>query len=527
MWAVAIQSLFEVACLGALFYFARANRKLVVQAERDVLTGLYNRRAFVRLAEVERKRSRRHRRPLSLAFIDLDDFKRVNDEMGHLEGDRVLTSFSQILQGGRGSDVAARLGGDEFVLLMPETDRDAAVAAIDRIRWRATLEPGLSGSGVAFTTGIAAFTSAPESVDALLEAADRLLREAKHSRKSSVRSDAFRPSTYPSTTQSVAHLQHEEGTTMRNDMNENPKAREMTRRQLLDVVAVSLAAAPFAHLAACSSTPLTADQGSGGGAGSAGGASNETDAGAEAQSGSTGDAGAWATGGTASIKGGYADPFAEGLGATCALACAATLGPCYAQTIVRKDISEGHDGLPARMAFLVVDETCKPVEGATIDIWHTAPEGVYSGNDASQMCTLGNAAAVASRFFRGVQTTDAAGRADFDTCFPGWYSGRTIHVHFTVRLNGTEYVTSQLFFDDTLEDEIIASQPLYNDRGARDTRNTNDGVISASAVADYTFHTKRMDDGVMMAWKTLVIRSSPASALCSVPGGSMMGGPPP
>jgi protocatechuate 3,4-dioxygenase beta subunit len=317
---------------------------------------------------------------------------------------------------------------------------------------------------------------------------------------------------------------------MRKEQHENPPTREMTRRQLLDVVAVSLAAAPFAHLAACSSTPL-AREGSGAGAGSAGGAgsgaggSDAADAGAETETTSGGDAGAWATGGTASMKGNYADPFAQGLGATCALACAATLGPCYAQTMVRKDITEGHAGLPVRMAFLVVDETCKPVEGATIDIWHTAPQGVYSGNDASQMCTLGNAEAVASRYFRGVQSTDAAGRADFDTCFPGWYRGRAIHVHFTVRVNDTEYVTSQLFFDDTLEDEIIATQPLYDDRGARDTRNTSDGVISASAVAEYSFQTKRMDDGVMMAWKTLVIRSSTSSALCSIPGGVAGGGP--
>ena len=199
MWAVAIQSLLQVASLGGLLYYARANRKLAVQAERDALTGLHNRRAFIRLAEAERRRSRRYGRPLALAFIDLDDFKRVNDEMGHLEGDRLLASFARILAGGRDSDVAARLGGDEFVLLMPETDRDAALAAIERIRWRATLEPVIGGRGVTFSTGIAAFASAPKSVDAMLEAADHLLREAKQSRKSTVRSDAFRASTYPST----------------------------------------------------------------------------------------------------------------------------------------------------------------------------------------------------------------------------------------------------------------------------------------------------------------------------------------
>jgi diguanylate cyclase (GGDEF)-like protein len=193
MWAVAAQTLLDVACVGSLVYFARANRKLVAQAERDGLTGLYNRRAFTRIAEAERRRSCRNGRPMCLAFIDLDDFKRVNDDMGHLEGDKVLSTFARILQGGRASDVAARLGGDEFVLLMPETDRNEALAAIDRIQWRAALDPGTGGKGVAFTTGIAAFPCAPNSVRAMLDAADTLLREAKHSRKSSVMHCSFVP----------------------------------------------------------------------------------------------------------------------------------------------------------------------------------------------------------------------------------------------------------------------------------------------------------------------------------------------
>src|SRR5262249_22940034 len=133
------------------------------------------------------------------------------------------------------------------------------------------------------------------------------------------------------------------------------------------------------------------------------------------------------------------------------------------------------------------------------------------------------ATARAARWFRGVQTTDSNGRVDFNTCFPGWYSSRTIHIHFTIRINRTEYVTSQLFFDDALDDETVNTQPLYNARGARDTTNQNDTVIAPSSVADYTFQTARMSDGAMLAWKTLVVRSSTASTLCDVPGGS--GGP--
>jgi protocatechuate 3,4-dioxygenase beta subunit len=154
----------------------------------------------------------------------------------------------------------------------------------------------------------------------------------------------------------------------------------------------------------------------------------------------------------------YPDPFADGLGASCSLTCSATLGPCYAETLERKDVSEGHAGLPVRLAFLIVNEDCEPIEGASIDIWHTAPEGMYSGPDASAFCTGSDPDAMAAQWFRGVQTSGADGRVDFDTCFPGWYSGRTLHIHLTIRVGETEYVTSQFGFDDALGDEIIDNE---------------------------------------------------------------------
>ncbi|MCP3142133.1 dioxygenase family protein [Pyxidicoccus xibeiensis] len=282
----------------------------------------------------------------------------------------------------------------------------------------------------------------------------------------------------------------------------------LTRRRVLRGLGLTLAALPLARLALACGEGTDGDTGTG------------IDAG-------TGSTGSWATGGTAAmtLASSYPNPFTSGPGTPCALTCAATLGPCYATTIERKDISEGHDGLPVRLALRVVDEACNPIQGASVDIWHTAPEGLYSGEDASDFCTSGDATARAARWFRGVQTTDANGRVDFDTCFPGWYSSRTIHIHFTIRVNGSEYVTSQLFFEDDLSDDIVGNQPLYNTRGARDTTNQNDTVVSADAVSDYVFQTERMDDGAMLAWKTLVIRSSLSNAQCSIPGGSGGGGP--
>jgi protocatechuate 3,4-dioxygenase beta subunit len=296
---------------------------------------------------------------------------------------------------------------------------------------------------------------------------------------------------------------------MKHESPQQPSPSVLTRRSLLRGVGLTLAAFPVAKL-------LIACGG------------EDTSNGGTPDSGVV-DPGFWATGGTAAMTAAasYPDPFASGIGTACNLTCEATLGPCYATTVDRKDISEGHDGLPVRLAFLVLDETCKPIPGATVDIWHAAPEGLYSGEDASDFCTSGDATARAARWFRGVQTTDANGRVDFDTCFPGWYSSRTVHIHFTVRVGGQEFVTSQLFFDDTLNDEIIDHQPLYDTRGPRDTTNANDNVVSAESVGDYLFTTQRMADGAMLAAKTLIIRSSLANQQCAIPGGGGGGGGPP
>jgi protocatechuate 3,4-dioxygenase beta subunit len=213
----------------------------------------------------------------------------------------------------------------------------------------------------------------------------------------------------------------------------------------------------------------------------------------------------WATGGTAAMKGIYPDPFATGLGSTCSLYKASTLGPCHALTVDRKDVSEGQNGLPLRLALLILDSKCQPVPGATVEIWHTSVGGLYSGSDAISMCTSGDAKAKASRWFRGLQTADKNGRVDFDSCYPGWYGGRAVHIHFTVRANGKEYLTSQLFFDDALNTEIFTRHPVYKSRGDADTTNTTDGVIKQSRLTNHIVQTKRQEDGALLAWKALVI----------------------
>jgi protocatechuate 3,4-dioxygenase beta subunit len=175
---------------------------------------------------------------------------------------------------------------------------------------------------------------------------------------------------------------------------------------------------------------------------------------------------------------------------------------------VIQDISYGQDGLPLRMYFQVLDASCAPIAGATVDVWHVAPTGRYSGDDTANeniaFCTAGDATYASHLYFRGKQTTDANGVVFFDTCFPGWYPGRTVHVHFTITANAKSF-TSQYVFADALDDEIIGMEPIYGARGMRDTTNATDSVVSASDYAQFLFQTEKMPDGALLAWKAIVL----------------------
>ncbi len=143
-----------------------------------------------------------------------------------------------------------------------------------------------------------------------------------------------------------------------------------------------------------------------------------------------------------------------------------TEGPYYVPgEKVRSNITEGRPGAKLALALTVVDaSTCKPIKGATVDIWHADALGVYSGVQGNK-----------GTFMRGIQPTNANGVAHFATVYPGWYQGRTVHVHVKVHLGGTVVHTGQLFFNDALTDAVYAKTP-YNTRGARTTRNANDSI---------------------------------------------------
>ncbi len=297
--------------------------------------------------------------------------------------------------------------------------------------------------------------------------------------------------------------------------------RPLTRRAAMQQIGVGVATLPLAHVLGCAAETIAApdaaiDDAAIDGAAIDGAAIDGAAIDAPAPDAAvTFDAGPnlWATGGTASMAADYPDPFGA-LPATCAPLCPTTLGPCYAETIERRDISEGYPGLPVRLALRIVDDACTPVEGAVVDVWHTRNSGVYSGPDAPASCTLDDADAATHRFFRGTQTTDATGRVAFHTCFPGWYRGRAIHIHLQIRLGGGAYVTSQLFFDEAITRDVFLTHPEYASFGLPDRTNATDGFFPTERSESHVLEWVRQPDRVMLAWKTLVIRSSLAEPLC-------------
>ncbi|MGQ0740711.1 MAG: intradiol ring-cleavage dioxygenase [Alphaproteobacteria bacterium] len=136
-------------------------------------------------------------------------------------------------------------------------------------------------------------------------------------------------------------------------------------------------------------------------------------------------------------------------------------------------------GLPLRLRINVsrVDgAACAPLEGAVVDVWQCDATGVYS--DVRDFQGLFDTRG--EKFLRGYQVSDRNGATEFLTIYPGWYSGRTVHIHFKVHVSGGDArgyeLTSQLYFDDAITDQVFAVGP-YNAKGPRDTRNGQDGIF--------------------------------------------------
>ncbi len=195
-----------------------------------------------------------------------------------------------------------------------------------------------------------------------------------------------------------------------------------------------------------------------------------------------------ANGGDQATAGGLAAPVtqepaagaaavAEVAQADCDITPQMTEGPYYFDTgQVRRDITEGRPGTPLLVAIQLVEAgSCAPIPDAVVDIWHPDAVGQYSGfrgqgDDNSD--TSGES------FLRGKQTTDANGLVEFETIYPGWYPGRTVHIHFKAYTDGRTFVTSQMYFPDDVSDTVFLAEP-YAARGPRGTTNANDWLFNS------------------------------------------------
>jgi diguanylate cyclase (GGDEF)-like protein len=161
-------------------------------AREDYLTGLGNRRHFFELAEGEILRSRRYGHAFTLAYIDIDDFKIINDRFGHAEGDAFLKSTAQIIKSNiRATDVASRLGGDEFAVLLPESGTGPATMFINKLHQLLSDAAQKDERPVSFSIGAVTFLKPPDSVDDMIRIVDRLMYSAKAGGKNRVLYESY------------------------------------------------------------------------------------------------------------------------------------------------------------------------------------------------------------------------------------------------------------------------------------------------------------------------------------------------
>jgi protocatechuate 3,4-dioxygenase beta subunit len=152
---------------------------------------------------------------------------------------------------------------------------------------------------------------------------------------------------------------------------------------------------------------------------------------------------------------------------SCVLAPEQTEGPFYVDdAAVRRNVTEGRPGVALTLRLTVVNaSSCKPIRNAAVEIWHCDAGGVYSATGAE----------ADERFLRGIQRTEANGLALFKTLYPGWYQGRTVHIHTMVHIGGNVVHTGQLYFPDSVTDAVYRRSP-YNQRPNRTTRNAADSI---------------------------------------------------
>ncbi|MCG2806865.1 MAG: GGDEF domain-containing protein [Coriobacteriia bacterium] len=178
-WNTAVRLGFFLLVNELIERLRRAHATQRALAREDSLTGIANARVFEEYAQRTLLASRRNGRPFTLAYVDLDRFKHVNDEFGHSEGDKLLRVVATLIADGvRSTDVVARLGGDEFGILMPDTEAEPARMTLDRIAVALHDAVGTRWA-VGATVGAVTFTRSPKDVDSAVHQADELMYRGK------------------------------------------------------------------------------------------------------------------------------------------------------------------------------------------------------------------------------------------------------------------------------------------------------------------------------------------------------------
>jgi protocatechuate 3,4-dioxygenase beta subunit len=168
--------------------------------------------------------------------------------------------------------------------------------------------------------------------------------------------------------------------------------------------------------------------------------------------------------------------------ATCTLTPEETEGPYYFDVnSIRSDIREDREGATLRLAIRVRESAaCTPLANAVVDVWHCDALGVYSGFESASTGGGGGAPGGdptdQETYLRGAQVTNSDGIVEFVTVYPGWYRGRTVHIHAKVHLFNATVLTTQFYFDDDFTETVYTREPYSEDPG-RDTFNDTDGIF--------------------------------------------------
>jgi diguanylate cyclase (GGDEF)-like protein len=198
-WNAVVRLGFFLAVNVSLASMRRSMKSLEELSKTDPLTGAANRRGFCERVQLEIDRSLRHGHAITMAYMDVDNFKEINDRFGHSVGDQVLAQVALVTARGiRKTDFLGRLGGDEFAILFPETDPEFAPRVLKRIKDSLSLEMQAKGWPVTFSGGAVTFTVTPNSVDEIIRAADNMMYLAKSRGK-----DTLTFATFPERDQGV------------------------------------------------------------------------------------------------------------------------------------------------------------------------------------------------------------------------------------------------------------------------------------------------------------------------------------